>query len=662
MPYCTKCGQALQEGNRFCANCGTPVSAAPQPSNPPPTPQPPQPPQPSQPSQQPPAQPDQFQARGYAPASGQPIQMKKTNPALPLLITGAAVVVAVIVFALVVRALLNRNEVPSESAEASWNSVPFVEEEPEQEPYTDYESYENGEVGFSLEYPAEAVVEELNPNNVLIGQGDDFRLAVEFSAYTAGRCLIYSAEDFAGMIEADPQVLLDWVGSQEVVPEPVQKTALAGRECWEYPFSWDTEQGLYTGGLYLLDSGGEYGCYSLQWLVNTESPDADLYISQVDHALESLEVKASYTPDGSELIELKSGQVPVRCVIREDLIGNTDNGTGKNDMVWIYPIEGVFTESCISFWPTDHKASDSVESVLEDCCSYYLKKDGAEFTSRVTEVDMGRYDYTEIDMAYQEKGIQFRYIQLVFPYEGYYWNLHLNCSEEYYDSSITALQDVLASLKLGGNQAVSSTARSAASKEESLGLNTVLRDVLSEVESREGFRTDDCAPLVSVTDADGDGNWEVIALYQAKSGNDFLVQYEVWNVCETGAKQLATGDLYQEVGGNSGSVGIATKDGTVYLVIDTKSPQGDRFNNMTMFVPLKAGGDGFGQETYYYESHGTYGEEEKGQYIAGDTKVDKSRYDALIDKFVQLTTVNLYQGPDGGSVTNFEQAKESSFQ
>lgn len=651
MPYCTKCGQALQEGDRFCANCGAPAPAAPQPAGPPPAPQQ------SQPSQQP----DRFQAKGYTPAPGQPFPVKKSNPAFPLLIAGAAVVVAVIIFAVAVSAIMVRNEGSSQPADNQWDSEALVEEEPEQEAYTDFEEYENEEAGFSLEYPAEAAVEEPNPNNVLISQGDDFRLAVEFAAYTAGRCLIYSAEDFAGMIEADPQALLDWVGSPDVISEPARKTTLAGCECWEYRLTWETDQGLYTGGLYLLDGGGDYGCYSLQWLVNNDSPDAGLYISQAEHALESLEVEDGYTPEGSELVELESSQVPVRCVIREELVGKAENGTGKNDMVWIYPIEGVFSESSISMWPTNHTDSEPIETVLEDCCGYYLKKDGGVFTSRPTEVNMGRYDYTEIDAAYQEDGVSFRYIQIVFPYEGVYWNLHLNCSEEYYDRSMTAFQDVLASLKLGDGAVVPSAARGEASEEESIGLNTALRGALSEIEGREGFRDGEYEPLVSVTDADGDGNLEAVALYQAKSGDDFLAVYEVWSVRETGAKQLATGELYKEVGGNSGSVGIAFKDLTVYLVIDTKSPQGDRFNNMTMFVPFKEGGDGFGDETVYFESHGTYGEEEKGQYIAGDAKVDKSKYDALINEFSQLTMANLYQGPDGGSVTTFEQVRERFF-
>ena len=96
-----------------------------------------------------------------------------------------------------------------------------------------------------------------------------------------------------------------------------------------------------------------------------------------------------------------------------------------------------------------------------------------------------------------------------------------------------------------------------------------------------------------------------------------------------------------------------------YLKVETKSPQGDRFNDSVIYIPWNDDQSDFDDYTVYFERHGVYGEEDRGEYIPGDTKVDRESYEARQTEFMSLwTDLNLNMGPgNGGNNMSFEQIR-----
>lgn len=159
-------------------------------------------------------------------------------------------------------------------------------------------------------------------------------------------------------------------------------------------------------------------------------------------------------------------------------------------------------------------------------------------------------------------------------------------------------------------------------------------------------------PLGCVDDFDGDGNQDFLAAYETQAANGtWCVSYVLFTFLEDGPKLLDDGILYQEVGGNGGSVGIAEgKDGAVYLTRFVKQPEGDRMNNQYAYIPWDSVGTADEANSYYMEARWTAGEEEAGTYILGDSKVDRDRFEKSRGNYTVLYELNIVAGHGNGLV------------
>ncbi len=157
-------------------------------------------------------------------------------------------------------------------------------------------------------------------------------------------------------------------------------------------------------------------------------------------------------------------------------------------------------------------------------------------------------------------------------------------------------------------------------------------------------------PLGCVDDFDGDGNQELLAMFETKARNGtWGVSYALFTLLEDGPKLLDDGILYQEVGGNGGSVGIAKgKDGAVYLTRFVKQPEGDTMNNQYSYIPWDSVGTPDEANSYYMEARWTVGEEENGAYILGDTKVDRDKFEKTRGNYTVLYELNIVLGHGNG--------------
>ncbi len=159
-------------------------------------------------------------------------------------------------------------------------------------------------------------------------------------------------------------------------------------------------------------------------------------------------------------------------------------------------------------------------------------------------------------------------------------------------------------------------------------------------------------PLGCVDDFDGDGNQDFLAAFETRAKNGtYGVSYALFTFLEDGPKLLDDGILYQEVGGNSGSVGIVEgKDGAVYLTRFVKQSSGDAMNNQYSYIPWDSVGTADEANSYYMEARWTVGAEESGTYVLGDTKVDRDTFEQSRENYTTLYELNIVAGHGNGLV------------
>lgn len=706
--FCMKCGAQLPDNAKFCYKCGcqTPQQgdAVPSPAAPvqptaapaqsaaapvqptaaatpvqPTTPTPPSPvvqvPSPARPAPVPPAQ---ASAPPYAPVI-------KQRPKWLIPVVLGAVALFVIVAAVLASTLLGGGgAVPIEpDAPASSVTAP---------PATDFQRYENSATCFALDYPSDFTCSEPNTNNVLFALGDQCRVVAEYAYVTTKNCFIYSAEDFADQLFADPTLLASWVGAENVYLTDNSEEKVNGRDC--YSFGWELEQNgkQYDGCLYLFDTDGDFGCYTFLWMVEKGMPGEDLRREQVRQMLESFEITGAYQAEGYTLYTSEAPD-ELEVILRDDLVRREPELGYEKEILKNY-VKFYATEtgqSTVSMYTDKYSTvstnpdSDDFAKVVDTAVNTYRKdKDCRDFQiiSELTRLDdVGRYPFVQLGMQFHYTGYgadqdHFCY-KVFFPHGGSYWIAELRATEENAQQTSDLLSDFLMSLRIDdsglefGDDAfgslssvnVGSVSGSGTNKPSSSGgdKNQMVDEILSEVESRSDFLAPDSyyEPLVSLTDIDKNGVSELLVLYKTK---DYQVKYCVWSFVRNSYSLLKEDILYAEVGGNSGSLGLALDENNIpYLVLEARNPQGDRFHNTYTYIPWNHEQTEFSdQETVVLESSGTYGEEEKGTYTLAGTRVDKKIFDDWRDDFTQnWTALDLNKGEgNGGNNMSFHRIRE----
>lgn len=703
--FCIKCGAELPDYAEFCNKCGTKVYTAKEQSAPA--------------QSEIPVRPNRGVSGSGAPpkiqAQNIPAQeifgrnsVKQRPKWLIPLVVGCLALAALVILAGIWMAMGGGNQEPVEAPASSRfpaqtpnpAGIPFSSHSSTEAPNLAEEKsellhYENQEVMFSLDYPASFSLSEPNINNLLLGVGDRCRVAVEYAFYTTKNCFIYSADDFAEQIKADPDLLSDWIGAENVVmsnQDPIE-LCINGHNCRLFNWKIPQDEKLYTGGLYIFDAKGEFGCYTFMWIVEQGAEDEEFYTQQAMDMLNSFQITGSYQPEGYTVYECAEPDY-LRFVLRDERIqGKIELGYENhllNNFIRIHPAaEG---RSQIGMYlPSSQRASsdpekDNFSSAMDLAVGTFFSdsdyKD-ARFISQLIRPQIGRYPFVELGVQCRYTGLnddeeQIRYV-FIFPRSGRYWKIELIATAETLEQTSRVLMDFLMSLRVEddclefGEDAFGSLSKfrledyqSSASQGD---VNVVIDEILTKVESTSGFikENDYYQPLASFTDVDSNGVNELLVLYKVKQKNpggadEFKALYDIYAVNSDGSySSVVIGQtLYNEVGGNSGTLGIVVdKAKTPYLKLETRSPQGDRFNNTVIYIPWGGNQTKLENEWVYLESHGTYGEEDKGQYILGDQRVDHAAFEARQTEFMSLwTDLNLNSGHgNGGNNMSFSQIR-----
>ena len=310
-----------------------------------------------------------------------------------------------------------------------------------------FRHYENSNVKFSLDYPTDFAISEPLGNGVLLEWGTDCRIEVKYGCLTPNGTFVYSGGDFVEQISADPHILEDYVTDGAINQTGTSAGSFHGQDWFCYSWTLTRDAKDYEGELYVFDSQGEFGCYTIMTLINVEK--ANLFRERVNWIVESFRITEAHQSAGYS-IHTPEGMHLRFAVDDSSIQGGIEVSDGS---ICIYPHAGVFSESNLvikksSFTPDRYTPEDCLRGVTN---SYFMTyKGNAQYTSSFSSEDLGRYPYKGVDLEYTDGDEWFVVYVFVFPYEDAYWQITLESTEEYLEDTAFVLFDVLSSLVFTG--------------------------------------------------------------------------------------------------------------------------------------------------------------------------------------------------------------------
>lgn len=541
---------------------------------------------------------------------------------------------------------------------------------------TEYVTYTNNEVRFTLDYPKDYVVKEPNSNNVLIAEGDDadFQVVVEYAYMTVADSAIYSAKDFAQQIEADETILFDWIGTTVNITSH-QETTVAGMSCYEYDFDFQVGDADNIGQMYIFDSMGDFGCYTYMAVINENAKDAELYKKQWETMKESLKITGAYVPDGYEMYAFEASGIHV---ILSDIVQGSVNENSDKDSVVIYPVDSIYSECNIWIEETVYNDEATLDAAMQKACDFYINyRKNASYATQISEIDFGRYSGKTVAIQFYDSGEWYTMILTMLQIGDTYWEVEAKATDAYYDTVLATAREAIASLWIDGTEfkenketvaetvkeTVRETAKETNTVAETEGVHDsndsdetltfiAAYDEVFRIANREGYGGTGQAIY---GDLNNDGTVELLVSYvQKDSSGASNVMYDLWTVEPYQALRLTSETLYTQAGGNSGYVSIVEKDGTYYVMTVCNQPQGDQFNSYYNYYEWPANASSIGSSGYYYEGHGVYGEEENGTYIWGDQRMDYASVQSYLNQFTgEICRINLNKTAEDNNAMSF---------
>lgn len=557
-----------------------------------------------------------------------------------------------------------------------------------------YTTYENTDVCFSVEYPVGYDVSEPYSNAVLITDGDGYSFAVEYVYQTLGAgAAVYSAADFAAMLDADPNMMADWVGVDSLTVDAVGQGELGGIPCYAFDYSYQSGEHDYTGTLALFDSQGGYGCYCVTGQGDMNSPNFATYSEQAVYMANSFRITGAYHPAAYTRYTFDGTDGPI-----DFLLTDTDGDVTQRDNgnICIYPIDGVYSQANIVIHRTVFEEdSYTPEEAMEGLCHYYLaNKDNAAYVNDLQAFSGDRYDMYLRAVQYDDEGESECTIEVIFPYNGVYWEIYATATEGYEDEVGNAMECVVGSLRLGGEPAVgddpvtgkaeapdtSSDASSGLSGEtagpglslsgeddasapavRTWSVNDEIDQIVASTKAVPGyFESESMPPLASATDVDQDGVWEFLELYETKNASTgaVTVRYAAWALQEGGPVLLASDKLYLEAGGNRGTIGLGFRNGICHLMAGTSCAESDGSQESWVCIPWQGAVLGTDVLTMAADESSTG---EGSTYTVNGASVSQIEYESAQLSVTEMFHMDLVEGHGNGNVMTLDVADEWDF-
>ena len=208
-----------------------------------------------------------------------------------------------------------------------------------------------------------------------------------------------------------------------------------------------------------------------------------------------------------------------------------------------------------------------------------------------------------------------------------------------------------------------STEATTTEAQKTISKGDVISAIHDAVKKQSGY-VDNGSDKGVMGDWNEDGYDDLLMVYILKDDNGMFKEvFDLYTIYPDGYERLISGVTYEQVGGNSGSVGITRRreDGTIYVAVQTDGWQGEKYDAYITYYPWRKGElypdtkDGF----FYFEKHGHVDDTapdgiEYDYCVVGDQKVD---YDTYLNKdnFENETRrFNTYTKPSAGKIDLIE--------
>ncbi len=419
----------------------------------------------------------------------------------------------------------------------------------------DYELYTDDTACFRLEYPADSEVSQ-EDGAVYFSASGDFVIGAQFVYSLNEEVFVYSAADMAALFNADASWLAMWTGADEAEIVQIGKMDFPAGEgiCIEYTGTLDGDE--WSGRAVLFDGLGDFGCYCVQAILQDDEDAGDRW-ELFGHVCDSFEITGAYQPEGMTVYEVPDWEM--EFMVHDEYLDDaeyTDDPIGQS--LRLQPADLSLSDGSILIDKMTYGADEDVEDIMDESLDFILSnKDDAQVLSEPETADVpGRFNGGAFLASYTENGADMYTVHAYLGTDDGWWSMIGTADEEGMEPVLNAMFDVLYSARFGGGDRVK--------------VNAGVAAILDRIEGQDGFCTDPGdgfgpRPIGSVTDVNGDGSYEFLALYELERGGSRFAVYELWTIQAGGALQLDQGVLYEAAGSDMGTVFLYEKDGAEYL-------------------------------------------------------------------------------------------------
>ncbi len=437
---------------------------------------------------------------------------------------------------------------------------------------TEYELYTSDTACFRLEYPAGSEVSQ-EDGAVYFASGN-FIIGAQFVYSLNDEVFVYSAADMASQLFNSEELLEAWTGAEDLDIVETGKMGSGDSECYRVDYTCYVDDQSWSGCLLVFDGLGEFGCYCLQALIRDDD-DAEARWAQFDHVAASFQVTDAYQTEGMTVYEVPDWELEfmVQDMNLSD-IEYTNDPIGQS--LRLQPAGTSLSQGSVLMDKLTYGPEEDIEDIMNESLDFILSsKEDAEVVSEPdTEQLIGRNPAGIYLASYTDRGATVYTVHVYIGSDDGWWSMIGTSDEDHLEAVMSTMSDVLLSARFGGG--------------DNVKVNKSVAAILDRIEGLDGFEASGYPqPRGSVTDVNGDGRMEFLAVYECLDGGDMYVMYDVWSIREGGAQLLDEGRLYADTGASMGTVFLYERDGVDYLCkwVGTHDDQANYISHAE-YIPL----------------------------------------------------------------------------
>lgn len=255
----------------------------------------------------------------------------------------------------------------------------------------DVDKFVNKEYEYSICYPSEYSVSEIDDETVEIKNGDgSLHVAVRYKDRYVDDSILYDASDFCDMINVRHDNLLPVEGSGNTPDvDDVNTADIAEQEdITDFEYHYKDKKGkTWDGNVYLFDATGQYGCYVVYTLVSQKADDYDDLQDYARACADSFRITGDYDPPKVKMFRFEN--YGIRFSITDGQEASVSDADSVDGSIHVKYKDSNDNSRYAYVIPGDHFGSDFEEMFTG--AAQCLSDASIEIESDMIPLDYGRY-------------------------------------------------------------------------------------------------------------------------------------------------------------------------------------------------------------------------------------------------------------------------------